>query len=123
MSKRKKYNWLIILSELSMFVFIIASSIYSYTNPDDLMMAGVTWSVSAILLAVFLGLSFRRIRSLTKQLETTGIFCNDKLMFWHLGSFFVAAIFTAIGYILEYTDIHTYNHGEIDKGLRIQIAG
>ena len=122
MSKRKTYNWLIILSELSMFVFIIAFSIYSYVNPDNFVIPRITWSVSAILLAVFLGLSFMRIRTLTKQLETSGIFCNDKLMLWHFGSFFVAAILSSIGNILLYTGIYKYNHDEIDKGLRLQIA-
>ena len=100
----------------------MAFSIYSYVNPDNFVIPRITWSVSAILLAVFLGLSFMRIRTLTKQLETSGIFCNDKLMLWHFGSFFVAAILSSIGNILLYTGIYKYNHDEIDKGLRLQIA-
>ena len=101
MRKRKSYKYLIILGELSMFIFLIAATINEYFNPfDDSSNIGYTWSVSAILLAVFLGLSFLRIHTLTKQLETSGIFCNEKLMFWHFGSFFVAAILGTIGDIL-----------------------
>ena len=85
-----------------MLIFLIATTVYEYFNPvGDSSHFGYTWCISAILLAVFLGLSFRRIRTLTKQLETSGIFCNDKLMFWHFGSFFAAAILATIGDILH----------------------
>ena len=56
----------------------------------------ISWNTIAIILSIVLGFAFRRIRQLSKKLETTGIFCNERLMFLHYGAFVSATILGSV---------------------------
>ena len=75
----------------------------------------IGWNTSAIILSIVLGFSFRRIRQLSKKLETTGIFCNERLMFVHYGAFVSATI---LGSLATACTIAMNAHSG-DKALRL----
>ena len=80
----------------------------------------LVWTISAIILSIVLGFSFRIIYQLSKKLETTGIFCNERLMFVHYGSFVSATIFGLLGNTCEILG-NEYSDDE-NMALRFEIA-
>ena len=85
----------------------------------DFYVVGQIWSISALILVVILGISFNQIFSLTKKF--TGLFSNEKLMFWHLGSFTVATATDFSSYVLFRLANERFKDEDITS-LRCQIA-
>ena len=81
-------------------------------------------SVSTIILAILLGVTFWRLYSLNKQLE--GIFCDVRLLAFHYISFLLATVNDVAIFAMQTTSTALYeadNPDTMDTRLRLDIAG
>ena len=94
--KKQQYTCLITFGEWAMISFMVATWFITIFTDASTVFVEIGWITIAIVVSIVLGFSFRRIRLLSKKLETTGIFCNERLMFLHYGAFVSATILGSV---------------------------
>ena len=103
--KRKVQNIFINGAGLLMTCFLITDMILQLTYKGSLWAFELIWNFSTVLLTIVLGLALLRIWRVSKELKTEGIFCNQKLMLLHYGSFVTLAILSIITFALTDHDV------------------
>ena len=83
-----------------MTCFLILDLTLQLTYKGSLWMVELAWNLGTVFLTLVLGFALLRIWRVSKELKTEGIFCNQKLMLIHYGSFVTLAILSVLTFTL-----------------------
>ena len=104
-------------TEIVVATLMVATAIFQILKGYGLASIEFLWSFWSLMNVMVLGLALRSLRSRAKQLTTSGMFYNERLMFTHFTAFTIATALSTIDTVLfKLTDNETV------KGMRIKVA-